>query len=199
MGDPKLPKKKYRTPNHPWQKGRIEEELVLMKEYGLKNKKEIWKMVSLMRSFHEKAKRLIVSATPQAQKERTQMMRKLSSYGVVEEVAPLDDVLGLTVRNFMDRRLQTLMVRQGLARTVKQARHFIVHRHVMVGENIVTAPSYLVTKEEGALVRFTPSSALASPDHPVRAPPASVAVPAIPEAAGGKEAVSDPEGAGEQP
>ena len=46
MGDPKFPSKHYNTPSHPWQKVRIEEERTLIHQYGLKNKKEIWKAVS---------------------------------------------------------------------------------------------------------------------------------------------------------
>ncbi|MDP7610203.1 MAG: 30S ribosomal protein S4, partial [Candidatus Woesearchaeota archaeon] len=44
MGDPKKQRKKYSKPSHPWQTERIEVEKVLMKEYGLKNKKEIWRV-----------------------------------------------------------------------------------------------------------------------------------------------------------
>src|SRR3989338_1913925 len=178
MGDPKLPKKKYRTPSHPWQKGRIEQEKELLKEYGLKNKREIWKITSRLKNFHEKAKTLIASRSTQAEKERIQMMRKLASYGIVEESAALDNVLGLTVREFMDRRLQTLLVKLGMANSMKQARHFIVHSHIMVGEHVVTSPSYLVTKSEGALIRFNPKSELAKPDHPVRGVAAAVPEPA---------------------
>ena len=44
MGDPRKTRKKYDTPQHPWQKERMDQESVFLKEYGLKNKKEIWKM-----------------------------------------------------------------------------------------------------------------------------------------------------------
>jgi len=41
MGDPKQTRKKYATPSHPWNRERIEEERVIKRDYGLKNKKEI--------------------------------------------------------------------------------------------------------------------------------------------------------------
>lgn len=176
MGDPKLPKKKYRTPSHPWQKGRIEEEKVLMKEYGLKNKKEIWKMASVLRNFHQQAKSLIVSTSPQADKERIQMVGKLASYGLVEAGATLDNVLGLTVRDILDCRLQTLLVKKGMARSVSQARHFITHMHIMVGDNVITSPSYLVTRAENTKIQFAPRSVLSDIAHPARA--AQAATPA---------------------
>ena len=40
MGDPRKLRKKYYPPSHPWQKIRIDEEKILMKDYGFKNKKE---------------------------------------------------------------------------------------------------------------------------------------------------------------
>lgn len=180
MGDPKLPKKKYRTPSHPWQKGRIEEEKVLMKEYGLKNKKEIWKMVSVLRNFHQQAKSLIVSTSPQADKERIQMMGKLASYGLVEAGATLDNVLGLTVRDILDRRLQTLLVKMRMACSVDQARHFISHMHIMVGDNVITSPSYLVTSAESTKIRFAPRSVLSDIAHPARAAQAATP-PLVPD------------------
>lgn len=177
MGDPKLPKKKYKTPSHPWQKVRIDEEKDLMKEYGVKNKKEIWKMNSVLKNFHEQAKSLIVSRTSQADRERIQMMERLASYGLVERTSGLDTVLGLTIKNVMDLRLQTLIVKQGLAHSIGQARQFITHRHVMIGDKVITSPSYLVRREDRPLIRFATRSALTDAAHPMRAVEAKKATP----------------------
>ena len=177
MGDPKLPKKKYKTPSHPWQRVRIDEEKDLMKEYGVKNKKEIWKMNSVLKNFHEQAKSLIVSRTSQADRERIQMMERLASYGLVEKTSNLDTVLGLTIKNVMDLRLQTLIMKQGLAHSIGQARQYITHRHVMIGEKVITSPSYLVKSEERPLIRFAASSALADTAHPMRVVEAKKAAP----------------------
>ena len=54
MGDPKKQRKKYTTPRHPWQRDRLDEERQLLKDYGLKNKKELWKFESLLRKFKGK-------------------------------------------------------------------------------------------------------------------------------------------------
>ena len=59
MGDPKKLRKKYSKPNHPWQKLRIEEEIELITEYGLKNKKEVWKMASILKNYKKRVKKLI--------------------------------------------------------------------------------------------------------------------------------------------
>jgi small subunit ribosomal protein S4 len=51
MGDPKFSRRKYDTPSHPWQGVRIKEENELIKKYGLKNKRELWKVQSLLRNY----------------------------------------------------------------------------------------------------------------------------------------------------
>ena len=79
MGHPKLKKKTYSKPTHPWQKERIEEEKELLKEFGLKNKEEIWKVASLLRKYAKQAKTLIALNTPQSEIEKAQLLKKLSS------------------------------------------------------------------------------------------------------------------------
>ncbi|MBI4152899.1 hypothetical protein HY497_00105 [Candidatus Woesearchaeota archaeon] len=69
----------------------------------------------------------------------------------------------------MERRLQSFVFRKGLARSMKQARQFITHSHLMVKDRIVTAPSHIITKSEEELIRFSPRSSLLNPEHPERA------------------------------
>lgn len=168
MGDPKKLKKKYSRPEHPWRAERIEEEKKLTKEYGFKNKTEIWKMNSILRNFLSDAKRIAATRTAQSEKEKIQLLGRLKRLGLLPETASLDNVLELTLRDILERRLQTLVFRKGLARSVKQARQFIVHRHIMVGDKKITVPSYLVSKAEEALISFAPRSSLSDPDHPER-------------------------------
>ncbi|MDP6293727.1 MAG: 30S ribosomal protein S4, partial [Candidatus Woesearchaeota archaeon] len=61
MGDPRRMKSKIDRPSHPWDKTRIEEESVLSAEYGLRNKKELWRMHNTLRGFTTQAKNLIAS------------------------------------------------------------------------------------------------------------------------------------------
>lgn len=171
MGDPKKQRKKYTTPSHPWQKGRIEEEKELLKQYGLKNKREIWKMRSILKKFASQAKKLIFLTGPQAAIEKKQLMTKLVSLSLIEENAKLEDVLTITLKNIMERRLQTLVYKKNLTKSIKQARQFIVHRHITVDNNLITFPSYLVTKAAEDKINFLPSSSLSNPDHAERAQP----------------------------
>ena len=145
MGDPKKQKKKFSTPNHPWQKERIEAEKEILKQYGLRRKYEIWKMDSMLKDFLNRAKTLIAQRNPQSDLEKKQLLQRLNSLGLLKKDSKVEDVLNLTLKDVMERRLQTLLIRKQLARTMKQAREFITHEHVAIGERKVTAPSYLVT------------------------------------------------------
>jgi small subunit ribosomal protein S4 len=51
------------------------------------------------------------------------------------------------VKNWLDRRLQTVLFKKGLTNTVSQARQMIVHKKVLVDGNVVNIPSFFVTTE----------------------------------------------------
>lgn len=168
MGDIKRDRKKYQKPGHPWQKERIEEEKILVKEYGLANKKEIWKHNSLLRDFTTQAKTLVTKSGEQAEKEKEQLLNKLKAYGYVRPEGGIDEVLAITLRDILERRLQTQVHKKMLANTVKQARQFITHKHVKVDNKTITSPSYMVSVKDEALISFREKSALSDEEHPER-------------------------------
>ena len=170
MGNSKRLRKKYQGPAHPWQRLRIESERELKQSYGLKNKKEIWKMEAIIKEAAANIKNLIAAHSDQAEKEKKQIMTHLTSIGLIQAGAKYEDVLDLKIQNVLDRRLQTLVYRKGMARTMGQARQFIVHNHILVGGRSITMPSYIVGAEEEAAITFAPSSELAKADHPERTP-----------------------------
>lgn len=133
--------KTYSKPKRPYDKERFEEEAKLKEEFGLKNKKEIWKAEARIKSIREKAKNLI-SASPEEQKALFDRLKKIGL-----EVNSIADVLSLDKKNYLDRRLQTILVRKKLARTAKHARQLIVHKRVSVKGGIVDSPSYIVPVE----------------------------------------------------
>ncbi len=165
MGDIKRQRRKYSRPSKPWEKERIVKEASLIKEYGFKNKKELWRMESLLKDFKERAKEF-VRGTEEDIKGSQELIRKLSSLGLVEADAKIDDVLGLNIKQLLDRRLQTIVYKKSLALSMKQARQLITHGAILVGEKAVTSPSYLVKREEEQLVIINPNSKFANPDHP---------------------------------
>jgi len=144
MGDPKLPKKKYKKPRHPWEADRIKQENELIKEFGLKNKREIWKAQALLRKWQTRAKTIVGLVGEERERAERILLRTLTNYGVLTEGASIDDVLRLTIRDIMERRLQTQVYKLGLALSPKQARQFIVHQKILVNSRKITSPSYLV-------------------------------------------------------
>ena len=168
MGDIKRRRKTYATPNHPWNKDRIEQEVGLVRAYGLKNKREVWKATSILRDYRAQARRLASLSGEQADRETVQLLTSLRSYGILGSEAGLDDVLTLTVNDILDRRLQTIVYRKGLAKSMRQARQFITHEHIAIGEGTITAPGHLVTLKEQEAITVRPASTLANPEHPER-------------------------------
>ena len=172
MGQPKFPKKKYETPNHPWQGERIKEEHELRKKFGLKNKTEIWKAQSVLRSIRGQARGLISRGRnaddTQAHAEAKLLLQRLNREGYVQAEAGLNEVLGMDVERILNRRLQSQVYLKGMARTPKQARQFVSHGLVQIGDRRVTVPSYIVRREEEDQITFVPNAAVSDPDHPVR-------------------------------
>lgn len=168
MGDPRKARKKFSTPKKPWEKERLDKEKEIVKEYGVVNKVEIYKMQSMLKDFALRAKKLLSSTSEQAEQEKKSLLAKLHSLSLTAANAQLDDVLALQLKNIMERRLQTLVLRKGFANTMKQARQFIVHRHVKVADKLITAPSFLVSKEGESKIKFVEKSPLANELHPER-------------------------------
>lgn len=168
MGSPKRQRKKFSKPSHPWQKERILAEKELLKAYGLNRKYEIWKMNSILKNFTRQAKNLITTGNPQVEKERNQLLTKLFSLGLTGKDAKIEDVLSLTLKDVMERRLQTLVYRKDLASSIKQARQFIVHEHVSLGNKTITAPSYIVPLDDENSIQFAQGSILTNTSHPIR-------------------------------
>jgi small subunit ribosomal protein S4 len=168
MGDPRKQRKKYTTPMHPWQKERLDAEAEIRKKYGTKNKRDIWKMNSKLKTFFVGAKKANSARTEQDKKEAEQLLTRLRKLGLISETDGPDTILSLTLPHIMERRLQTLVVKKGLAKTVKQARQFITHEHILIGDRKITSPSYLVTLEEEGLITFDQKSAFNDPMHPER-------------------------------
>jgi small subunit ribosomal protein S4 len=161
MGHPRKARKQYDTPPHPWNAERIKEENILMSKYGLKNKKEIWKVDTLVRRFGRDSRYLLGLSSEQASDERGKLLGRLVRIGVLEESANLEDILNLTVEDLLRRRLQTIVYEKGLARTAKEARMFIIHGHIAIDGKKVSSPSYVIRRGEEELVGYYSSSPIA--------------------------------------
>jgi small subunit ribosomal protein S4 len=217
MGYPGKSKKMYNTPHHPWQKARIEEETALVKKFGLRNKKSVWKFASMLRKIRGQARALLgvigtgrVTEGSHYAREAAQIQAKWQKLGVLKEDSKLEDILALKIDDLLERQLQTLVFRKGYATSVKQARQFIVHGHISVNGRKMTIPSYMVLKaEEDAISYYVGSpitkemlTAKPAPVAPKVAPkapvaPAAAAAPVAPMAPEAPEASAAPEAKGE--
>ncbi|HSV41896.1 MAG TPA: 30S ribosomal protein S4, partial [Methanomassiliicoccales archaeon] len=150
MGDPKFPRRSFDTPSHPWQGERIKEEAEIVKMYGLKNKHELWKAKTVVRNLRKQSRDLqarLRTGEGQAKIETENLLKSCARMGLLPmEGATLDDVLGLGANAMLDRRLQTIVYRKGLASSVGQARQFIVHGHISINGRKTTIPGYTVSR-----------------------------------------------------
>ena len=164
--------KGYETPNHPYQGERIAEESDLLSRYGLKNKEEFWRAQSELRSMRREARRLLGEAqgdVDAAQEAGAEFVARLRRIGILGDNDDISAVLSLDVTDLLERRLQTVAYRKGLAHTPQQARQFITHGHVVVDGRRVTVPSYKVSIAEEDSIAFDEHSPLADELHPERA------------------------------
>ena len=104
----------------------------------MKNKREIWKADARIKEIREKAKNLI-SASPAEQKKLFDRLKKIGF-----NVNSIGNVLSLDKKDYLKRRLQTVLVNKRLAFTPKSARQLITHRKVLVGGKAIDSPSYIV-------------------------------------------------------
>jgi len=139
-------RKKFKKPRSPWSITKIREDRKLLNEYGLRRKKEMLIAQEVLRNYRQRARELI--AEKDKEKERI-LIEKMAKTGLLaKKESTLDDILALTITNVLDRRLQTLVLRKGIAKTPMQARQLIVHGHVSVAGRKTKFPSYMVPVEE---------------------------------------------------
>ena len=175
MGDPKFSRRKYDTPSHPWRAERIKNETELQKRFGLKNKREIWKAQSIVRTLRSQSRDLQARTRigeHQAEIETKQLLDKCGRLGLLPvEGTTLNDILSLSIEDVLTRRFQTMVFQRGLAYSADQARQFIVHRHITINGRIVNVPGYMVRRAEENAISYATKSPIANELHPMRPKP----------------------------
>ena len=107
---PMVYSKNYATPRRPFEKARLDQELKLIGEYGLRNKREVWRVKYSLAKVRTAARILLTleEKDPKRLFEGNALLRRLVRIGVLDEgKMKLDYVLGLKVEDFLERRLQT--------------------------------------------------------------------------------------------
>ena len=168
MGDPKRQRRKFDTPRFPWRKDILGEELKLLGTFGLRNKHELWRHETQLSKFRGIARSLIGRTPDERMKMENELLTRLKKLGVLQETAVLDDVLDLSIEDILERRLQTLVFRKTLTKTVHQSRQLITHGHITISNRRVTVPGYIVSREEEKVISYTPESQFVNAAHPTR-------------------------------
>ncbi|ORY54365.1 40S ribosomal protein S9 [Leucosporidium creatinivorum] len=160
-GAPRNYSKVYKVPRRPFESARLDAELKLAGEYGLRNKREIWRISLILSKIRRAARELLKldEKDPKRLFEGNALIRRLIRIGVLDEQRMrLDYVLALKVEDFLERRLQTQVFKSGLAKSIHHARVLIRQRHIRVGKQIVNVPSFVVRLDSQKHIDFSLTS-----------------------------------------
>jgi len=158
---PHIYSKTYSTPRRPFEKARLDQELKLIGEFGLRNKREVWRVKLILANIRKAARELLTleEKDPRRLFEGNALLRRLVRIGVLDESKmKLDYVLGLKIEDFLERRLQTQVFKLGLAKSIHHARVLIRQRHIRVRKQIVNVPSFVVRLDSQKHIDFSTKS-----------------------------------------
>jgi len=158
---PRNHSKTYKVPKRPFEAARLDAELKLAGEFGLRNKREIWRIGLTLSKIRRAARELLKldDKDPKRLFEGNALIRRLVRIGVLDETRMrLDYVLALKVEDFLERRLQTQVFKSGLAKSIHHARVLIRQRHIRVGRQLVNIPSFVVRLDSQKHIDFALNS-----------------------------------------
>ena len=143
-----------RNPKRPYEKERLDSELLLVGQFGLKNKREVWRVQYVLARIRKAARELLTleENDPRRIFEGEALIRRMRRIGILKKnEMKLDYVLGLTVRQLLERRLQSLVYHNQYAKSIHQARTMIFAKKICITKGlrrqIINIPSYIVRKE----------------------------------------------------
>ena len=168
MGDPRKQKKKYIAPKKPFDSDRFEQELQMIGVYGLRNKRELWTHRTELSNYRRQARNLLALPIADREQLERELVNKLTRLGILTTEPTLDHVLDLTMENLLERRLQTVVFRKGLASSMHHARQIVTHGHIALDAARVNTPQRLITVAEEGRLQYTTKSALNDVSHPAR-------------------------------
>ena len=158
MGDTKNFRRIWKKPKRPLNFDLKMDELKILGTFGLKTKRELWKTRTELSRVRNQARTLLALRQDVREQKEPILMNSLSKVGYVQSDATLDDVLNLEINDLLARRLQTIVQKKFYFKTPYQARQAVSHGHVLIGDQIVNIPSYLVKVDEEDKVKLTSES-----------------------------------------
>jgi len=158
MGDPKTPRRIWKKPKRPLNYNLMMDELKTLGTFGLKTKRELWKARTNLSKLRHQARSLLALRQEIRKEKEPVLINSLSKIGLVDKNSTLDAVLNLQVTDLLSRRLQTIVQGKLYFKTPYHARQAIVHGHIMIGDRIVTIPSYVVKIDEELKIHLIPES-----------------------------------------
>ena len=158
MGDPKTPRRVWKKPKRPLNYDLMMDELKILGTFGLKTKRELWKTQTELSRVRFQARSILALRQEERERKEPILTQSLLKIGLIDQNSTLDDVLNLQVTDLLSRRLQTIAQRKLYFKTPYQVRQAITHGHIMIGDNVVTIPSYIVKTEEETKIHLISES-----------------------------------------
>lgn len=153
----------FKVPRRPYEKDRLDQELKLCGEYGLRCKREIYRVQLALAKIRKAARELLTldEKDPRRLFEGAALLRRMVRYGLLsEDEKKLDFVLQLSTQKLLERRLQTRVFKLGLAKSIHHARVLVRQGHIRVGRQKVNVPSFMVRTDSEKHIDFALTSPL---------------------------------------
>ena len=156
-----------KTPKVMFERERFDRELRLAGVYGLKCKTEIYRVHTMLGKLRSSARMLLMreESDVKRQLQGASLLRKLHRLGILpSDQDKLEFVLALKEENILDRRLQTIVHKKNLARSVHHARILILQKMIRVGKQVVNSPSFLVRVDSENQVQYAENTPITNPE-----------------------------------
>jgi small subunit ribosomal protein S9e len=149
-----------KVPRRPFEKERLDLELTLCGEFGLRNKAEIWRVQLALAKIRKASRELLTldEKDPKRLFEGEALLRRMVRFGLLDNSEKdLDNILQLTTRQLLARRLQSVVAAKH-AKSVHHARVLIRQRHIRVGTQMCNIPSFLVRMDSEKHIDYAATS-----------------------------------------